>query len=309
MSSGPDWRAIRISTAVLPLVRTPGPPGRVLSVHSTAVNLVLDDELVTVAHPSAGGLPNGILLDQAYALAEPGRGAVVRDGESLVFGTSRVRVDLRDAAAWSPKLGGRLGPLPPLNEVRTALARALDQVPAQGGFSPLLRVLSSAPVALTPLCSRALSRLAQLASGAEANDLPSMLEAAVGLVGLGDGLTPSGDDLLVGFSAAMRASAHPLAEHFAAGCARLAPGRTTRVAEMFLEHAARGAYSERIHRLVTALADTEALTTALRWGATSGADTLLGVVLGSYTTSGESIQLTTRRLPGPLSVSFTSVPA
>ena len=105
----------------------------------------------------------------------------------------------------------------------------------------------------------------------------------------------------------MRASAHPLAQSFATGCARLAHGRTTRVAEMFFEHAARAAYSERIHRLVSALGDSEALATALRWGATSGADTLLGVVLGSYTTSGESIQLTMN--VGAPGVSFTSVPA
>src|SRR5215470_9572564 len=73
------------------------------------------------------------------------------------------------------------------------------------------------------------------------------------LVGLGDGLTPAGDDVLVGYSAALRVTGHPRAQAFAGQAARIAPGRTTDVALMFLQHAAHGDYSQRIHTLMERL--------------------------------------------------------
>src|SRR3990172_9189073 len=69
-------------------------------------------------------------------------------------------------------------------------------------------------------------KLAALGGG----DLAAMLGAAGALVGRGPGFTPSGDDLLVGFSAALTATGHPLARPFARGVAERARGATTDVA-------------------------------------------------------------------------------
>jgi hypothetical protein len=92
--------------------------------------------------------------------------------------------------------------------------------------------------------------------------------------------------VLVGLSAALFATGHPAARPFASACAMVATGRTTDVAERLHRHAARGEFCERLHRLMGAILAGEparlpaAIATALDWGATSGADGLLGVLLG-----------------------------
>jgi Protein of unknown function (DUF2877) len=234
-------------------------------------------------------------------------------------------------------------PLCDLEQVRPSLAMVLARVPVHGGFAPLLRRLAyrvewpvdrlpTTSAAAHPLdglpaacaaaypvdglprtCAAAYPAIERLLEGARSRDLARAVDAARGLIGLGDGLTPSGDDLLVGFSAGLRARASPLDPKFAQACARLAPGRTTRVAEVYLAGAARGEYSAGIHRLVRALGApaltaspiaglapappfdapppfdgrlggtslADEFTLALAWGASSGADTLLGLLLGA----------------------------
>jgi hypothetical protein len=194
-----------------------------------------------------------------------------------------------------------------VDQVTGPLATALDRVPVTGGLSPLLRLLAHGvdwPIdGLPRTCATAYPAIRRLLAGARAGDIDLAVDGARGLIGLGEGLTPSGDDLLVGFSAVLRAVASPLDPGLAQACARLARGRTTRVAEVFLTHAGRGEYSARIHGLVRALGAerhaprvaggpsaeplaagrvslADAFTLALGWGASSGADTLLGVLLG-----------------------------
>jgi hypothetical protein len=108
---------------------------------------------------------------------------------------------------------------------------------------------------------------------------------AAGLIGLGPGLTPSGDDALVGIEAALHALGSPMAG-FTAGALDHVEDWTTSVAATLLRHAARGETAERIHTLMAALVGTDdsavatALERAIAWGATSGTDCLFGVLLG-----------------------------
>jgi len=79
---------------------------------------------------------------------------------------------------------------------------------------------------------------------------------------------------------------HPAAAPLATHAAARAVGRTTDVARVALEHAARGEYAERLHDVLEAVArgDDSAvglqIGRALAWGASSGADTMLGVLIG-----------------------------
>jgi hypothetical protein len=63
-------------------------------------------------------------------------------------------------------------------------------------------------------------------------------------------------------------------------------GRTTAVAATLLRHAGAGEFAERLHALLAALlgSDDEAIPAAIdravAWGATSGTDCLLGVLVG-----------------------------
>ena len=118
-------------------------------------------------------------------------------------------------------------------------------------------------------------------------DAERAVAAAHPLIGLGPGATPSGDDLLVGLAAGLAATDHPMARSFAAGVARQAAGMTTSVAESYLFHAGRLEFSERVHvggaggaHRPGARSWRAAVNAALAWGASSGADLMVGLLVG-----------------------------
>jgi hypothetical protein len=103
------------------------------------------------------------------------------------------------------------------------------------------------------------------------------------LVGLGPGLTPSGDDFLIGALAALDAVGQTKT-HAALGeaVAAAAPARTSPLSASFLRAAAAGYAGENLHALVAAVVGGHldaAAAAAGRIGHTSGWDTLAGAVL------------------------------
>lgn len=251
-----------------------GAPARVHSVFRSVLNIDVDGRLLTVAAASIGGLPNGILVAETTPLPDlrgvrlrPGA-AVRVDRGTLVVPSAELVVDLRGARSWSPRLpihdGGAW---PQRSRHAWAVARSRS---APGGIATLA-------VAETPL--RALH--AAIATG----DRPAAVHCARPLIGLGPGLTPSGDDLLAGIEAALRSVGHPLAGFLVALLADIEE-RTTRIAAALLRHAADGEFAERIGAVAAALLDGSdddlpgAIDRAVAWGATSGSDTLHGVLVG-----------------------------
>lgn len=111
------------------------------------------------------------------------------------------------------------------------------------------------------------------------------------LLGRGQGLTPSGDDVLIGFIA-MCAHAHrgwglPDPAPLAAGLAARAPRRTTAVSAALLAEAARGRFAPVVGAVCRAgPADlASALARLAAVGATSGLDTLAGIERACRATS------------------------
>ena len=123
-----------------------------------------------------------------------------------------------------------------------------------------------------------------------------MEEGVSGLVGLGPGLTPSGDDLLAGVLLALSVAGHgwPLVDSPASTLGKVVIGRaasgTNRVSAAMLGQAARGLGSEASHRLIQALLEEEheddkaidAVRQLAAIGHTSGWDTLVGILLGLH---------------------------
>jgi len=104
------------------------------------------------------------------------------------------------------------------------------------------------------------------------------------LIGLGEGLTPAGDDCLVGILAVLFRFVPGWVEESAVKeqVATYLDDHTTTIGREFVWYALRGAFSEPIVRLLTADSDAavqRAAQTLCTFGATSGADTLAGVKL------------------------------
>ncbi len=108
------------------------------------------------------------------------------------------------------------------------------------------------------------------------------------LLGLGSGLTPSGDDVLAGYLAGAAAYGLPVDELRTFVCAE-APRRTTTLSAALLRHAAAGEAIPQVCRLLLALDDgigtDAALAGLLRVGHTSGAALAAGVLAAARAAS------------------------
>ena len=117
------------------------------------------------------------------------------------------------------------------------------------------------------------------------------VSAVPSLVGLGDGLTPSGDDILVGFMAALdfASDAHPSAEYRKAVTTALPQplgSFTTRLSSQMLTTAIEGCYAEPILEVLSIIYGKsydllpEAARRLERMGHRSGMDTMQGIIAG-----------------------------
>lgn len=137
-------------------------------------------------------------------------------------------------------------------------------------------------------------------AGLSASDLSAFIDTASGLIGLGPGLTPSGDDFLIGWFASAQfigGESQRIAQAVAQQIVEAAYARTTILSAQYVMHATRGEWSEPLRNLVLACqmwleskgekdchnsAERIRLeaTRLLTIGATSGSDSLAGFIIG-----------------------------
>ncbi len=253
--------------------------GRIHSVFAQACNVACGETLLTLAKPGGELGPATLLLGVGIdadlrRLFTAGERMVCLDGRARTR-----RVDLRLAAArlWRPPAPPDLLPAPRIaDHLRFARERLADcrrtrsSVVDRDG-APIVAALSAA--------CRGLDR----AHAARQVDR---------LIGWGEGLTPAGDDVVVGLCAGLAALAGRDARRRGflddlAGAVLARCARTTPIAAHQLRLAAAGHYGESLLRLRDALLGEPererlavALERALDHGATSGADAVTGLLCG-----------------------------
>ncbi len=190
-----------------------------------------------------------------------------------------VEITLEQASTWNPAVAG--WEHPELSRIRANLrmiGSLLQAEAPEGSFAAYFHDP-------TPLPARALKAMNLLGRGLAQPSAELLQAAARQLAGLGSGLTPSGDDVLVGTLICL--SVLPGDDHRARRHAMLAAtvGRTTRISEAYLAAAARGDAGEAWHDLLRSLRESEKTTIesasrrVMAFGETSGADMLAGFVL------------------------------
>jgi len=254
------------STLLERLLTAPPEAGHVHSVFARALNILwYDNRLLALHGPGPLAAPFAASLSCLPTAERVLPGAPVRrlNGQ-ILFGAL--------AVAWggSASVDTRL---PPTNEPPGILASVV----------PPLAILPTG-ACLSPSHGLRAQRL--VAEGIECHKVTSFLEGACGLIGLGEGLTPSGDDFLVGVLAVLHRFDHAwLAAHHPEIRGRIAAAAqkdTTTVGREFILHALEGSFSESVLRLLTAVSGFEARCAAINlrtMGATSGAATLYGIAL------------------------------
>jgi hypothetical protein len=205
-----------------------------------------------------------------------------------------VTLGLREAREWRPPAPPRWNPSS-LGRGLAWFADAADRAPAEGLGQLIARLAGGAPDSASPAGMSSLARhawpaLAALAGWVRAALVESRAAApppaSVGsLVGLGPGLTPSGDDVLGGALLALHAFARPdLAGRLAAWLRPRAEGRTGVISLAHLECAARGEGAAVLHTALAALSSGDPATLAGSTAAvgtlghSSGWDGLAGIV-------------------------------
>ncbi|HEU4540192.1 MAG TPA: DUF2877 domain-containing protein [Jiangellaceae bacterium] len=266
------------SIAISALIDAPAQPGKLIGSFPVAIYVQTAGGVVALVAPGGVRLPNAVALaraDHATAGRHAGNSQLwVGDG-GVQVGSLRVTV----GRWWDPV--PRLG--------------RLDSSPLAGRLDVVRAALPAWPEPGDAAAGRLRTGHHALASALTGGG--DLAAAVRGLVGLGAGLTPAGDDLLAGAMAGLvvfgtaleRSDASALArdlyrvavEHAAA---------TTALAADLVQHAARGALVQPAADLCRAIADRRpnadsglmpALERLLRLGHTSGRDLAEGLLLGA----------------------------
>ncbi len=300
---------------------------RVHSVFARACNLVdSHGTMLALIHHKIPRTPFAIrLAEQAPAftsLFETGMEAHLTPQALCIDG--RFTIQRQNESVWDASLkalgalgalGPLAGPLPhnfPLCLERMHEALELAQAKARLQESPQNRPQDTMAQAMQKALNEAEHAMAEALQNQHEPDaaMPDILDAAIPrmthipdaplihaaqkLLGLGHGLTPSGDDMLVGILAGLRflgktEHLHPLQDWLK----HEAPRQTNAIAATFIEHACAGRFSEGILDIFVAMEQAShgdkghtkldaAIVRLLQFGASSGYDTLRGIRLALH---------------------------
>jgi hypothetical protein len=255
---------------------------QVLATFDHACDLVTPaGDVIALVAPQIGDGPLNIVVKgkpEDFASLQGGTAAQLQEANLRI---GDVQINLAGATVWEPRpdwnvlRARRVGierNLGTLSSIGVRLAApgswlAHEKNVGQDGILPYTQPVAQA--ALEPLRAGWQGDLAQLQDG------------AARLAGLGNGLTPAGDDFLAGVM--LRAwLAHPAPQSFCGAIVEAAAPRTTTLSAAFLRAAAGGECDAAWHQLLAVLGtatDDElarAVQAVLARGATSGADTLAG---------------------------------
>jgi hypothetical protein len=283
-------RAISVDDHLLGRVLRGGLAGEIHSTFDSVVNISVPSGLITVAARHLDNAPNTVVIDSASMSPLRARlgGRVVAHGPRLVC-PGHFSIDLDGAAIWHADLPDLSAVVQSqrLEQMVTELERLVDREGQPGGIRPR----RGAQGTIEQEVSRVLDLAAHaLVRSLAAGDLAAAIAWAERLIGLGPGLTPSGDDFVTGLAAVIASPGtrmHALLP-WVQELVRDSEPRTNVISWTAMHEAAHGRVRESITAVLRAVAagDPEALRPAarkvIRIGKTSGTDIVTGVQAGLH---------------------------
>jgi len=274
-------------------------------------NILIDDELVGVAQSGVSRSPINLIIEippseNMHSLGlKKGMQVELVEGRILVGGV--LEISLEGAELWRPKT--RVERCNRLDKIKRnlELAKRLAARKSESeGLGPLLGHVDEIATGKMPQISElnavaktVLPQLIYLTRAVRSGNTAEVKKVARKLIGLGPGLSPSADDALSGFTAALWWVSHSLGsgisnvEDINRVIVSQASG-TTLLSKQLLQHAARGEVNERVEELLEALlaggqSEIEpGVEQVLKIGETSGADMMVGLLLGMQMGLGQS---------------------
>ena len=256
--------------------------GSIQLVTSAGTYLKLDDRMVLLCRERWGIVPIGISLQNYETLLAlnpaPGQPVIVRDG-TVRFPSGSARLHL--TAAERARKGGQIR-----ETALFRLAQTLADEDRKAGLAPLVTRMLPGKESWeppNPYCVSALPAIRTLLEGVAAGDRGRIARGLDALLGLGPGLTPSGDDVICGIQyvllrshAAERAGVRMLTQAVAAG----APVKTNAVSAAYLTAIACGEDYARMQGVWLEMTgrETSRAGLLLEVGSCSGGDMLFGML-------------------------------
>jgi len=269
------------------------------SVFTSAMNFRLNgaDRLLTLISSGEGDLPQGIRLDApadfSFEKIQIGEPAVCRDG-ILRFEKTSLTVQLSGARRWKCDLPALKFDItnPAISTAWRTVWEALNERQRNKGSEIVAESLFrfDEPTR-TGISRRVGEALRDLLSATRKYELTEDY-AINSLIGLGPGLTPSGDDLLVGYMAGLWCTVRDRSDRarFISSLGEIISGlshKTNDISRTYLYHAVRGQVSSRLADLAEAISRAkdhkyllELAEAAMKIGHTSGMETVTGLLLG-----------------------------
>jgi uncharacterized protein DUF2877 len=257
-----------------------------VAVFGRSLHLEAEGDFLCIGDASIGNGPLNATVDAAgwvrVAKRLPRAGAEVR----INAGTIEMGDAVLSAAAasmWRPPAWPRVAGIEGLAVALDELVRcAREQAPADGLARIVLGPAGEPASAFERIARPRVRRMQQWVSARLSGPLHE--PAPVDLLGLGPGLTPSGDDLLCGALVALHAIGRTDAgRDLDAAIARSAPSATSRLSMSFLRAAAEGQGYAALHTMIVALLENRTFARELealaRIGHTSGWDALAGAAI------------------------------
>lgn len=242
--------------------------GHVMQVFEGAVN-VLGDGPLWILGPLKGPQPLGISLNFLPELRKGDQ--VLKDGYILKLG-KKYELDLEGAEIWSTSSMS-------LNNIIEETYNKVTQWAKRYSVQPAyIDALTSGNVYIHNLDEHVINRLRAVLISAKGG---AGFEEAKELIGLGTGLTPSGDDALVGMLASLKGSDHfyMLGEKIKSSLKK-----TNWVSQGYLQCAISGEFGWEASRVIRACAGTDDLEDSIKLvsmvGHNSGSFFMLGFIAG-----------------------------
>ena len=273
-------------------ILTPGTAVEIAAVFERSVYLQLGGSFVCAGVSEIGNGPINLLID-CPAAADFASLGFHRDAKGSV-GLDRITFDqgttiaFATAATWTPP------PVPSWSRASITQGLAALRTLAKTGIVDdglaCLVLAPGSPARNSPTAQAAAATLGELAHALphamQAEDAAVLARPGVLLLGLGPGLTPSGDDLLGGIMLALSALGHvTLRDNLWAALAPELDDLTNAISAMHLALAADGHGSALMHTALAAILTGDPKTgpadiaAASRIGHTSGWDCLAGIAL------------------------------
>lgn len=291
-------------------IQIQGKIGLIHSIFQRVINItVLENRLISLVGQEVGQGPLNILVNipSHINLSTIGikRGDIVtRIGESIVIGENAIVISTKMTELWESKINFQAS-LQPLKiimaniEIMKNIALASDHLSGLGELIPFTNInglQDSKTEKLGSVSHFALPHISSMLKAIRSGHSRDIIRITKHLVGLGPGLTPAADDMLLGLMISMLYISENFNEtsidvkKINKDIISIISGKTTIISEEFLREASVGKVNETVAFLMENLLTSRqrelenSVRKVLDLGGTSGTDTVFGIILGSHLT-------------------------